>query len=262
VARRMPILRAMPRVSKISLAPVKGFRLLHPDEVELTTAGVVENRRFVLVDGEGKRLRSSLTPWPVRVVGSYDAAAERLWMRFPDGAEVEGSALELGESVHVDFDGRTVAATVVDGPWTERLSGLAGHPVRLARPASPGDVYVYPVTLVSEASVERLGREAGRPVDGRRFRMLFTLEGCDPHAEDGWAGRVVRVGESAVRVEGPVDRCAVTTRDPESGERDLDTLRVIKAYRGLSDAGTIDFGVLATVERPGRVRVGDSVEPL
>lgn len=252
----------MPGVSKISIAPVKGFRLLHPDEVELTPAGVVENRRFLLVDGDGRRLRSSLTPWPVRVVGAYDAETERLSMLFPDGAQIEGSALELGETVHPDFDGRTVEAKVVHGPWTERLSELAGHPVRIARPERAGDVYVYPVTVVSEASVERLGREVGDRVDGRRFRMLFTLEGCDPHEEDGWAGRVVGVGAAAVRVEGRVDRCAVTTRDPETGERDLDTLRLIKGYRGLSDEGTIDFGVLATVERPGRVRVGDSVEPL
>jgi uncharacterized protein YcbX len=249
-------------VSKISVAPVKGFRLLHPDEVELTPAGVAENRRFVLVDGDGKRLRSSLTPWPVRVVGAYDPAAERLWMRFPDGTEVEGSALELGANVHPDFSGRPVEARVVDGPWNERLSELAGHPVRIARPARAAEVYVYPVTVVSEASVERLGREAGQPVDGRRFRMLFTLEGCEAHEEDEWAGRVVHVGRAAIRVEGPVDRCAVTTRDPETGGRDLDTLRLIKSYRGLSAAGTIDFGVLATVERPGRVRVGDTVEPL
>ena len=249
-------------VGLISVAPVKGFRLLHPDEVELTRAGVVENRRFFLVDGEARRLRSSLTAWPALVHGEYDADSERLRMRFPDGEEAAGSALALGDEVRGQFDGRTLAARIVEGPWSERLSRLADHPVRVARPARPGECFRYPVTLVSEASVERLAREAGQGVDGRRFRMLFTLSGCAPHEEDSWEGMLLRVGGAVVRVGGPVPRCAATTRDPDTGERDLDTLRLIRCYRGIREGKHLDFGVYGEVVEPGRVRVGDPVEPL
>lgn len=252
----------MRRIATISVAPVKGFRLLHPEQVMLTPDGVVENRRFLLVDGHGTRLRSSLTAWPVGIRGRYDAGHEHLWMRFPDGVEVEGNALELGESVMPSIKGeRKVQARVVEGPWTERLSALAGHPVRLARPERPGATLVQPVTLVSEASVGRLAEEAGEDVDGRRFRMLFTLAGCGAHEEDTWNGRLLRVGEAVLRVGGPVDRCAVTTRHPDTGERDLDTLRLIARYRGVHDQD-VYFGVYAAVERPGVVHAGDPVEPL
>jgi uncharacterized protein YcbX len=55
----------------------------------------------------------------------------------------------------------------------------------------------------------------------------------------------------------------MTTRDPETGERDLDTLRVIRGYRGQRDTdGAILFGVYADVEEPGLVRVGDALELL
>jgi uncharacterized protein len=64
-----------------------------------------------------------------------------------------------------------------------------------------------------------------------------------------------------VRVGGPVDRCAMTTRDPDTGERDLDTLRLIKGYRCLSERRTIDFGVYGEIVEPGTVWVGDTVEP-
>jgi uncharacterized protein YcbX len=249
-------------VSRIDVAPVKGFRLLQPDEVELTAEGVVENRRFLLVDGDGRRLRSSLTAWPVVVRGEYDAGAELLRMRFPDGVEVSGSALGQGEAVHPHFGHRVVAARVVEGPWTEFLSALAGHPVRVARPERAGECFTHPVTLMSVASIGRLAEEAGEDVDGRRFRMLFTLDGCEPHEEDTWLGRRVRVGEAVVRVAVPVDRCAATTRDPDTGARDLDTLRLIKNYRGVRDGKEIDFGVAAEVVEPGTVRVGDAVEPL
>ena len=56
-------------------------------------------------------------------------------------------------------------------------------------------------------------------------------------------------------------RCALTTRNPESGERDADTLRWIDETRGRVD-GEVCFGVYADVVEPGDVRVGDTVEPL
>jgi uncharacterized protein YcbX len=53
-----------------------------------------------------------------------------------------------------------------------------------------------------------------------------------------------------------------TTRDPDTGERDLDALRLIKGYRGLREGKHIDFGVYARVEQPGLVAIGDTAEPL
>ena len=63
--------------------------------------------------------------------------------------------------------------------------------------------------------------------------MLLTLAGCAEHEEDGWDGRLLQIGAAVVRVGGPVPRCAVTTRDPDTGVRDLDTLRLIQGYRGV-----------------------------
>jgi hypothetical protein len=251
----------MPSVELISVTPVKCFALDHPDSIVLTEGGVPENRRFFLADGENRRLRSSLTSWPMVIRARYDAGGERLSMRFPDGTELEESALGSGTAVDVDMHGRTLAARVVEGQWNERLSAMAGHPVRLMRPEEHGHTQPAPVTLISDGSLERLGQEAGRQVDGRRFRMLFTLSGCRPHEEDEWNGRLMRIGEAVIRVGGPVDRCAMTTRDPDTGETDLDTLRLIKSYRGLSERRTIDFGVYAEIVEPGKVRAGDTVEP-
>jgi uncharacterized protein len=253
----------MRTVARISVTPVKGFALAHPGEVALTRDGVVGDRRFLLVNADGKRLRSSLTAWPIVVSGEYDASAERLRLHFPDGAVVEGSALGSGPPRDWDLHGGAVGrGQVVEGEWNDRLSALAGHEVRLVRPETTDGLREAPVTLISRASVERLEQEAGGRVDARRFRMLFDLDGCAEHEEDTWDGRRVRVGEAVLRVGGPVPRCAATTRHPESGERDLDTLRLIKGYRGVRDGQAIDFGVYAAVEEPGRVRVGDAVEPL
>ena len=251
----------MPSVELISVTPIKCFALAHPDAIELTSGGVLANRRFMLVNGEGKRLRSSETSWPMVLRAAYDRDEEHLAISFPDGAVVEGTALGSGDPVEVDLHKGSTQARLVPGEWNERLSALAGHPVRLMRPEEHGRLQVAPVTLISDGSLERLGREAGGPVDGRRFRMLFALSGCRAHEEDEWNGQLFRIGGAVVRVGGPVDRCAMTTRDPDTGDRDLDTLRLIKGYRGLSERRTIDFGVYGEIVEPGTVHVGDTVEP-
>ncbi len=249
-------------VSRISVTPVRCFGLSHPTEVEVTEAGVVENRRFVLVDADGNRHRSSATYWPIPLSATYNAETEQLSILFPDGTIASGSALELGEEVSPVVAERTIPARIVEGSWTETLSGLAGSPVRIARPEEPGIAQDQPLTLVSEESIARLSEEAGREVDGRRFRMLFTVRGFRPHEEDEWDGRLVQLGEAVIRVGDPVPRCALTTRSPDTGERDLDTLKLIKRYRGVRDGEAIDFGVYARFEKAGRVRVGDAVELL
>jgi uncharacterized protein YcbX len=51
----------------------------------------------------------------------------------------------------------------------------------------------------------------------------------------------------------------VTTRDPDTATRDLDTLRHLADYRGRDAEGKVIFGVYAHVIEPGRVAVGDAV---
>jgi uncharacterized protein YcbX len=255
----------MPTVSWLSIAPVKGLALVHPQEVQLEPTGVTANRRFYLVDADGRQFGLLRNGRLVQIRPEYDEAADRLSLRFPDGSTVAGEIV-LGEPVLAPFfDKRPVPGRLVVGPWSEAISAHAGRPLRLVKTDRPGegvDRGRGQVSLVSDASVEEIARQGGRDgVDARRFRMLLGVEGCDPHEEDGWVGRHVHVGEGVVSVRGHVARCAITTQNPETGVADFDTLRTIKAYRGLRNGG-LDFGVYGEVVEPGRVRVGDPVEPL
>jgi uncharacterized protein YcbX len=247
-------------VACISISPVKGFRLHHPERVELGRDGVAGNRRFVVVDNDGQRFRTSATPWLSLLAAEYDAATETLCIRFPDGTEVEGIAVAGDDRIHSTVGSLDLRGRVVDGPWAEPLTRLAGRPARLARIDTDRMSANAPVTLVSDGSLARFSAEAGvGAADPRRFRILFELAGCRPHEEDSWAGERVRIGEAVVRVGRGIGRCAVTTRDPETGERDIDSLRVLARYRGRRDDGNVVFGVYAEVEEPGVVGVGDDV---
>ena len=257
----------MRRVARFSVTPVKGLALHHPDEIDLGAGGVEDNRRFFFVHRNGRRVSGISHPTLVRVRADYERRSDQLGLTFPDGERVVGQ-VQLAGSTETDFYGRPVPGRYVDGPWGEAMSRYLGTDVRLVRAERPGDgADVEVATLVSRESVDELRRNGGRDdVDGRRFRMLVEIEGCErAHEEDAWNGREVRLGEAVLRVGGPVPRCAITTRDPDTGERDFDSLRVIKDYRGARDDGgkaRLDFGVYATVARPGAVRVGDAVEPL
>ena len=257
----------MHAVSWLSVAPVKGLALARRDELTLDRYGALENRRFHLLDEQGRfvngltRLGRSL----FGVSAAWDPEADTLELTFPDGGVV-AAVVELGEPVTTDFYGRGEPGRVVLGPWAEALSSFAGLELRLVRTDAPGravDRADGAVSIVSDESADELARQAGvDEADVRRFRMLVGVSGGRPHEEDAWVGRDVRVGEAVVRVHEQVARCAITTKNPDSGERDLDTLRVVKGYRGLRGGKHVDFGVYGEVVGPGRVRLGDAVEPL
>ena len=111
-----------------------------------------------------------------------------------------------------------------------------------------------PVHLLGEASLAALGDAAGGPLDRRRFRANILVDaGPEPHAEDGWIGRRVAIGEAVLEVVVNTERCAVTTFDPETLERDPGVLGALARKRDNL------FGVSARVVRPGWVAVGDAV---
>ncbi len=253
----------MPSVSRLSVTPVKGLALTHPDEVTVTPTGVPENRRFFLVDERGKRLDGTRDGPLFGVRAECDAEGARLALRFPTGRVVDGD-VRLGQETVTPFWDRPVRGRVVEGPWSDALSDLLRRPVRLVRADEPGGGFDdSPVSLVSEASLAELARQSGEAdVDGRRFRMLVHVAETRSHEEDEWIGRDLRIGGTVVRVTKQNARCRMTTRNPDTGVRDFDTLRAIKSYRGVRGAKSIDFGVYASVVEPGRIRVGDPVEPL
>ena len=253
----------MPAVAQFSIAPVRSLGLQHPTEIDVTEVGVVEDRRFFLSDDHNRLVDRIVVGRLVQVEATTDPAATRLWMRFPDGTVIDDE-VRLGESVETPIHGRTGVGKVVIGPWGEALAAVAGRPIRVIRCDNPGGTRRgNPTSIVSDGSLRELAKAAGvDAVDGRRFRMLINLEGAEPHEEDTWIGKRIGLGDAVLRVLKPDARCAITTQDPDTGSRDLDTLRTIISYRGLREGKHADFGVLADVVQPGRIRLGDAVTVL
>jgi uncharacterized protein YcbX len=248
-------------VARISIAPVKGLGLVHPQEVLLGRSGVRNDRRIYLVDPDGRLVNNKTCGELMQVRPEVSDDGRQLTLAFPSGDAVGGD-VTLGEAVETSFYGRPVTGRYVEGPWSEALSGHAGRPLRLVQTDEHGAAIdrVHVVSLVSGGSLAALGRRAGVDrVDGRRFRMTIELEGGEEHEEDAWIGGEVTVGEARIRVTGPVGRCVVTTRNPDTGVSDLDTLGVLAGYRTVREGKSFGCGVCGDVVDEGVVRVGDSL---
>jgi uncharacterized protein YcbX len=251
------------RVTRISIAPVKALGLVHPEQVELTPDGVAGDRRFWLLDEDGRLYNNKRDGPLVRIAPSWDEKTRELTLTFPDGRVVSGT-VEPGEPVDAVLYGRPHPSRRVPGPWQEALSAAAGRPLTLLwseshatdRGAAGGTV-----SLVSQGSLERLREvaEAAAPVDGRRFRMLLEIDGVPPHAEDAWIGSDVEAGSAVLAVNGDIGRCLVTSHDPDTGVADLDTLGALARYRREGVVEPLPLGVYGTVSVAGAVRVGDPV---
>ncbi len=254
------------RVVRICIAPVKALHILNPEEVELTRAGVVGDRRFWIVDANRRLVNGKDHPELMRVRPEWDEGSRRLALAFPDGSVVEGT-VEPGEPFAAELYGTPHPSRLVPGPWQEALSQLAGEPLTLlwseGGAQDRGNDRGGWASLVSRGSLDRLGEEAGATerVDGRRFRMLFEIDGVEPHEEDTWLGKQIAIGDAVIVPLGDVGRCVVTTRDPDSGVSDFDTLKLLARYRREGVVEPLPFGVYCDVAVQGRVRVGDAVRP-
>lgn len=249
-------------VVRISIAPVKALGLVHPESVELGPSGVAGDRRFWIVGADGRLVNGKVCPALMRVRPAWDEETRVLALRFPDGAIVEG-VVEPGEQVAATLYGEPHPSRRVPGPWQEALRGFAGFELTLLWSESGavdrGDGGGW-ASIVSRASLERLAAVAGTGrIDGRRFRMLLEIDGVGAHEEDEWIGHRVAAGDAVLAPAGDVGRCAVTKCDPDTGVSDLDTLGALARYRREGRTEPLPLGIHASVETPGRVRIGDAV---
>lgn len=253
----------MPSVARFSIAPVRSLGLEHPTEIDVTELGVVEDRRFYLTDDANRLVDRIVVGRLVQVAAHTNPGATMLRLTFPDGTVIEDE-VRLGEPVETPIHGRTGVGHVVIGPWGDALAPIAGRAIRVIRCDRPGGTRAgNPTSIVSDGSLRELAANAAvDEIDPRRFRMLIDLEGAKAREEDTWIGGTIQIGEAVLRVTKPDARCAITTQNPDTGQRDLDTLRTIISYRGLREGKHADLGVLAEVDRPGRIRLGDAVRVL
>jgi len=210
----------VPTVAGFTTTAVKSMALSRPNRIELSEAGCVGDRRFLCCRSNGQRLSGISKAGLMPIRPSYDADTERLTLTFPDGSAVEGDATDVGAPVAVGLFDREIPARFLDGPFTDAIRTHAqDDTLSLARVLEPE--YAggkHRASVISRASVADVGRHTGdEHLDPRRFRMLIEVDGAEPYEEDSWEGRRVRFGEVVLRIGERINRCVMTTLDPDTG---------------------------------------------
>ncbi len=251
------------RVTRLSTTPIKGLALHHPESILVDDTGAIGDRVFFLADPRPSLVSVAKTGALVGITADYDATSQRLTLLEGDTV-IADDVVRLGESVDADFFAfRTAPGRRVEGPFAAVLSERAGRPLELVKGSDALRGHdVEPLTLLGRGSIDKLSEVAGQPVDSRRFRMLIEFDGGEAHVEDTWLGKSIQIGDATLVGGGPVQRCAGTTRHPDTGDVDLKTLALIGEYRGRQDSVFgmgFNFGVYAQCIVPGEIRVGDDV---
>lgn len=116
----------------------------------------------------------------------------------------------------------------------------------------------YPsISLNSLTTNHAVSQKLGTNLSPHRWRGNIWFDGLTPWEEFNWIGKTVQIGAAELLVREPIGRCLATTANPETGQRDADTLQTLQAHWGHKN-----FGVYAEVIKPGEIRIGDIPEVL
>ncbi|WP_299943304.1 MOSC N-terminal beta barrel domain-containing protein [uncultured Ruegeria sp.] len=112
------------------------------------------------------------------------------------------------------------------------------------------------ISLCNVASHRAVEQKLGCDLSIARWRGNIWFDGLPLWEEFDWLGRNIRIGEAIFHIRERITRCLATTANPETGERDADTLGALSSWDHQ------DFGVYAEVLEGGTIRTGDEVQVL
>lgn len=259
-------------IAELFIYPVKSCRAVAVDATCMTVRGLDQDRRWMIIDANGRQLTQRELPSLARLVPTLD---DCLRMTLPEG---DGFTLPLGDSgeaLEVEIWGTKVRAVAPDPQADRLLSAFCSSSVRIVRlpederrpceppdtrpgepPASSGYASAHtgfadsaPLLITNRASLERLAeitRERGEePVPMNRFRPNIVLEGAAAGAEEH-AQRLEIEGRLELQLLERAVRCMVTTVDQERGEvSGKEPLRTLARTNRDRRLGGVCFGIEA-----------------
>jgi uncharacterized protein YcbX len=144
----------------------------------------------------------------------------------------------------------------------DAIPDLSGLPPEIRDYASPPGTYFdcFPLHILTTASLQELQRlNPDSNYDLRRFRpnLLIDTDTADESlagfVESAWGGKLLRIGDVAIRIDTSAVRCAMPMQSQGALDFDKGTLRTIKEHNGQH------LGIYCTVEAFGEIALGDEV---
>lgn len=275
-----------PRVAALTVYPLKSAAGIAVDTLTLDARGAVGDRRWLLVDGEGRAITARESHGVLHITPRFatadrngalvlDAPRHPTFTAVVPGADAMARpvfiwddatlALDAGDEAAdwcSDVIGRSCRLVHLDDdaqrPLKRKYTGPVSHEQRHVAFTDGAPLLVLGLPSVDALNARLIGQGESELLDRRRFRANVWLDGLGVHEEDTWLE--VMVGAMRLGMGSLCTRCVLTTVNPETLEQGLEPLRAFAGYRRTADG--VVFGVNATHAAPGVMAVGDRVEVL
>ena len=271
-------------LSELFIYPVKSLRGLAVKSALIDSLGFVGDRRFLVVDENGRQLTQRPLPRMTLIetqltredliLSTSNSSAVSVPLRSRGNEPQRAVSVWKSEGLLADDCGDEVAN------WLTSFLGVTCRLVRIGkqyqRPildekrARSGDNVSfadgYPFLVISEASLADLNMRmhaAGEPtVPMNRFRPSLVVAGCSAFAEDEWSQLII--GNVQFRAGGPCSRCVITTTDQQTGARGPEPLRTLASFRrDPAEPSSLNFGQnLIHETKSGELHTGDVITVL
>ena len=256
------------QITEINVYPVKSLRGSSVKEAVIGTHGLENDRRWMLVDAEGKKLTQRERPRLALLVPRVEDG--HLRVKVPGASDIGvplNDASWSDERVTVDLWGHEhtgiVAVDAVNRAFTDavgvscRLLELTNGNSGASEPSFHDDA---PLLVISQASLDELNRRLPAPVPMNRFRPSVVVAGSPAFEEDKW--QRITIGDTEFSAVKICVRCSITTVDQAEGEfRGPEPLKTLAIFRRLEQ--NVAFGAYFRPEQGGtNLRVGDELRVL
>ncbi len=263
----------MYRLEAIYLYPVKSLGGIALQEAHLERRGLLYDRRWMLVDEQGRFISQREYPALARLGTALQGRLLRIFekeapSRFVDLAIEPPVEVREKRTVQVwgDYCRACVYPPEVNAWFSDYLHArvqlvfMPDNTLRRAdgrytpNPTTLSFADGFPYLLIGLASLEDLNRRLAQPVPMSRFRPNLVFSGGRPYEEDSW--REFWIGEAQFLAVKPCARCAVVSTDQETGMRHAEPLQTLATYRRRGNRILFGQNALWTGEGSNFIRVG------
>lgn len=242
-------------ITALNIYPVKSCAGIPLQRARLTRTGFEHDRQWMIVRPDGRFVTQRELP---RLALIRPVLSDHLRLHAPATDPLSVAAEHDGERVDVIVwrdRCRAIDAGETAATWLEKFLGEPFRLVRFdpawSRPADAAWTHgteafaqfsdAFPWLLISQGSLDALNERLEQPLPMNRFRPNIVISGVAAFEED----LIDTLSDERVtlRPVKPCTRCAITTTDQTTGERDgEEPLRTLRAFRLNRELRGVAFG--------------------
>ncbi|WP_420337966.1 MOSC domain-containing protein [Roseibium sp.] len=217
--------------------PVKSLLGERLNEALIEDRGLSGDRAYAVADASGKLGSGKST-------SHFQRIDNLLFLR----AETQNN------EIHIGLPGETLEPISSRG-LPNRLSDYLEQPVTLVEDQDAAHFDDGAIHIILSSDLNRLqARFPHLDFDPRRFRANLLLNTPDHMSAENILGRILTIGDVRLKITHPTERCVMVTAKQDGLSSEPLILKAI------SQGYDVNFGLYASVLKPGRIEVGQDVE--